>query len=1207
MGRLGRIGTALVAALVIAGGLAVPSASSAPVSFSPTPVSGWSTNAPVHAVLIVGNTVYVGGDFTQVRPPGGGAAVNRARLAAFDIHTGALRTAFSADASARVETLATDGTRLFVGGSFTQIKGVNKSRLAAVDLTTGNVFTGFTATFNSNVFRIAVSGNRVFVGGSFTTLGVAARSRLAAVNTVTGATDPTFNPNADNTVRSLVVSPDGNTVYAGGQFTAIGGGVRANIAPLSSTTGELLPLTFQYPLVNLSVPVVIDLDISPSGDRLFAALGGFENQALSWSTVSGRRQWGHQVDGDTQAVHYFNGNVYFGFHEGDLGDSTVRMLTADAATGAVVTPYHLPIDSFFGVWNIDASADALVLGGEFMNVNGVATQGFTILPRGSNDPVAPTPASNLRVTATTNSAITLAWDAGTDDVAVAGYRVLRDGVEIAFPTGQTYTDTDLPASTDFTYQVQTMDAAGNFSSSTPPLLAGTDTTLIPAGATWKYFANGLNQGTAWRASAFDDSLWASGPAQLGYGDGDEATVVPFGPDPNNKYITTYYRRQVTIDNPATLANVNITLLRDDGAVIYVNGTEVVRSNMANGNIAFNTNATTNVEGSNETALFTYQVPPSRFVAGSNTIAVEIHQQYRSSSDTSFDLSLSTARLVGPGQPTNLHSTAVTGTSADLAWTAPSGSFTGFRVYRDGVLVGSPSGTTFSDPGLASVQSYSYTVTAVDAANLESAPSTAVAVSTPDVIAPSQPTGLAAGTVTAARAELTWSASTDNVGVTGYDVLRDGVQIGTSTTPAYTDLTVAQATTYSYTVRARDLAGNISAESDPVPVTTPIPDTTAPSVPQNLHQTDVTGTTVSLAWDASTDDTAVTAYIVSRNGVDLPATASTSLTDSLLASGVSYTYTVRATDASDNVSTASDPLVVTTSDVVAPSTPGSLTAPSVSASSVQLAWGASTDNIGVVAYDVRRDGTLIGSPATPGFTDTTVVGGQTYSYTVTARDAAGNTATSSPLSVTAVDPTPTLFADLFGGANGSAWGSGWTTSGANGTATQQSGTGQLAFTDVANAYSRAQLTGLPARADSDTTFSYRFNATSAIAYLNVYARGSGGWQNGFRPNNGYGIELRPNAAGITVARNSNGTTTTLASVANGRQVSTAKQWLRLRVVGSTIQFKSWVDGQAEPAAWTATVTDTTVTAAGQQYLSLARSSTNVGAKNVQIDDLQILPG
>ena len=100
------------------------------------------------------------------------------------------------------------------------------------------------------------------------------------------------------------------------------------------------------------------LDISPDGDRLFGALTGNENRVEAWSTTTGQVQWYYQVDGDTQAVRYYNGNVYFGFHEGAIGDHTVRLLVADATTGALENSYRPPIDSFFGIWAIDADAPA---------------------------------------------------------------------------------------------------------------------------------------------------------------------------------------------------------------------------------------------------------------------------------------------------------------------------------------------------------------------------------------------------------------------------------------------------------------------------------------------------------------------------------------------------------------------------------------------------------------------------------------------------------------------------------------------------------------------------------------------------------------------------------------------------------------------------------------------------------------------------------
>ncbi len=165
--------------------------------------------------------------------------------------------------------------------------------------------------------------------------------------------------------------------------------------------------------------------------------------------------------------------------------------------------------------------------------------------------------------------------------------------------------------------------------------------LILAGSVWKYLDNGSDQGSTWRAINFDDSGWASGPAQLGYGDGDEATVVGYGPSANNKYITTYFRHSLTVNNPAGYSNLTVRLLRDDGGVVYVNGTEVFRSNMPNGPVDYLTTALGAVAGGDEsTTFYSTSVSPGLLVTGNNVVAVEIHQRSGDSSDISFDLGLS---------------------------------------------------------------------------------------------------------------------------------------------------------------------------------------------------------------------------------------------------------------------------------------------------------------------------------------------------------------------------------------------------------------------------------------------------------------------------------------------------------------------------------------------------------------------------------------
>jgi hypothetical protein len=196
-------------------------------------------------------------------------------------------------------------------------------------------------------------------------------------------------------------------------------------------------------------------------------------------------------------------------------------------------------------------------------------------------------------------------------------------------------------------------------------------TLVRAGSVWKYLDNGSNQGTAWRGTNFNDSTWASGPAQLGYGDNDEATVLSFGTDPNNKYITTYFRRSFPVTNAASFTNLTVRLLRDDGGVVYLNGVEIFRSNMTNTPILFDTLAASTVGGVDESFTFyATNVNPNLLVNGTNLLAVEIHQVAVTSSDISFDLELAGAinnpPLVTLTSPTN---GAVFGVSTNLALAA----------------------------------------------------------------------------------------------------------------------------------------------------------------------------------------------------------------------------------------------------------------------------------------------------------------------------------------------------------------------------------------------------------------------------------------------------------------------------------------------------------------------------------------------------------
>ncbi len=166
--------------------------------------------------------------------------------------------------------------------------------------------------------------------------------------------------------------------------------------------------------------------------------------------------------------------------------------------------------------------------------------------------------------------------------------------------------------------------------------------LIDAGAEWRYLDDGSDQGTAWYDPGFSDGAWPSGNAELGYGDNDEATTVDGGPS-GNRYVTTYFRKSFTATNSSQYLALRLRLLRDDGAVVYLNGVETCRNNMPQRPIDYTTLALANLSGQEERAFVEYELPPGLLHEGLNVLAVEIHQASPSSADISFDLALEAVR------------------------------------------------------------------------------------------------------------------------------------------------------------------------------------------------------------------------------------------------------------------------------------------------------------------------------------------------------------------------------------------------------------------------------------------------------------------------------------------------------------------------------------------------------------------------------------
>jgi chitodextrinase len=160
--------------------------------------------------------------------------------------------------------------------------------------------------------------------------------------------------------------------------------------------------------------------------------------------------------------------------------------------------------------------------------------------------------------------------------------------------------------------------------------------------------------------------------------------------------------------------------------------------------------------------------------------------------------------------------------------------------------------------------------------------------------------------------LSWTASTDNVGVTGYDVYRNGTKVGTSQTATYTDSGLSAGTTYSYAVDAYDAAGNVSAKSGTASAKTQTAaDTSAPSTPTNVSATANSSTQITLSWRASNDNIGVVGYNIYRGGTKVATSQSTSYVNSGLTAGTLYSYAVSAYDAAGNTSALSGAASATT--------------------------------------------------------------------------------------------------------------------------------------------------------------------------------------------------------------------------------------------------------------------------------------------------------
>jgi glucose/arabinose dehydrogenase/predicted phage tail protein len=721
--------------------------------------------------------------------------------------------------------------------------------------------------------------------------------------------------------------------------------------------------------------------------------------------------------------------------------------------------------------------------------SGLSTSVSVLLPV-VPDTAGPTVPGNVSAQVVGSNQIDLAWDASTDDVRVENYQVERcQGAActgfslVSTLSGPSFSDPVLTAGTTYRYRVRAVDPSGNVSAysaivaattagtAPPPSLvaaygfnegsgsavadaSGNGNTGTVSGATW------TTQGRFGRALNFDGSaslVVIPGSSSLNSASGLtlEAWVNPATSQGGwrtivQREVDAYFLNASTSAGPLRpggggTINGGVSVvtgpgaipagswthvaLTHDGAVLtlYVNGASVA-SQAAAGTLQTNTNPL-RIGGN---------VPYGEFFQGTID-EVRVYNRALSAAEIQADMMMgvgggSAADTTPPTAPATLTAATVSSTRVDVSWSAATDNVgvTAYRVERctgsgctSFTEVATPATLTFSDGGRTAATTYLYRVRAVDAAgNLGpySPVATATTPAAPDTTAPTAPATLTATAVSATRIDLSWSAATDNVGVTGYRVQRcTGVtctnftQIATPATTTFSDSGRAPSTTYRYRVRAVDAAGNLGSYSPITPVTTPA-DTTPPTAPATLTATVISSTRIDLTWSAASDNVAVTGYRVERcsgstctNFAQIATRTPLNFANTGLAPGTTYRYRVRAADAAGNLGLYSPIATATTTDPTPPSAPATLNATAVSAVQIDLSWTPAADNVGVTGYRVERctgSGCTtfaeISAPTTTAFSDGARTASTTYRYRVRAADAAGNLGAYSPIA-TATTP------------------------------------------------------------------------------------------------------------------------------------------------------------------------------------------------------------
>ncbi|NND01525.1 MAG: hypothetical protein HKN91_01945 [Acidimicrobiia bacterium] len=507
----------------------------------------------------------------------------------------------------KVFSIATGGNKTFIGGSFTGMRetyngsSFPQKYVAALDLWTGELIASFDPDVNGEVRAVAVSpdASTVYIGGTFTQVNGQTATRLAALNASNGNLKSGFSVTIPNhNVEAIEVDSDGD-LFVGGSFVSVNGQGQRSLAKINGQTGALIGWD-----ANITAGRVESLLLTNDESRLYIGTSIDEENKATY--------------GDLFAVNPETANAVPGFNAAsvdkpvlDISVTEDKIYLAEGGSGGTAEILRVSNGSRReryradgDVQTVEVIGDRAYFAGHWVQTFGPIESFHFVAVNVNNDNIDDSYWPRLNGTN------------GLHDMHFDGYH---------FWMGGHVTDGNPVARRGF--------ARYSPVGGTAPL-----TPVIESGAEWAFRDDGASLGAGWRKAGFGEAGWDRGDAELGYGDGDETTVVASGPA-NNRHITTYFRRAVTVYDTSDIGYLEIQLRRDDGVVVYVNEAEVIRDNMPSGPINGATLALAEVTGSGESAWTRWLLSPDILNEGENIVAVEIHQASNSGPDITFDMKM----------------------------------------------------------------------------------------------------------------------------------------------------------------------------------------------------------------------------------------------------------------------------------------------------------------------------------------------------------------------------------------------------------------------------------------------------------------------------------------------------------------------------------------------------------------------------------------